>query len=302
MPNTVLEKLWHRTMNPAVQVENDTWNEEVKALYELGISMETTLRYLYFEKPDFEAFQLWISQNKKQTSVIEDNIDNVLSEEELAFWDANGYVIVKEAVSEEDCKATCQAIWDFLGMDPNDKESWYKTHEELRGLMLNFTDHETLNRNRLSPRIRKAYEQLYKSSAIYKTIDKVSFNPPETADFHFKGSDLHWDISLKMPAPFALQGLLYLTDCGPEDGAFHCVPGFHTIIESWLEEVRPHEDPRIKALETLKPIPITANAGDFIIWQNTLPHCASPNHGISPRMVQYLTYLPATYKGAEEWL
>jgi hypothetical protein len=208
MPNTILEKLWRRTMNSGIQVANDNWNEEVKALYELGIGMEATLRYLYFEKPDFEAFKLWINQKKKVLSeALEQDIENILSEEDLAFWDANGYVIVKEAISEEDCKATCQAIWDFLGMDLNDKESWYKTHEELRGLMLNFTDHETLNRNRLSPRIRKAYEQLYKSSAIYKTIDKVSFNPPETEDFHFKGSDLHWDIRLKNARPFCAAGI-----------------------------------------------------------------------------------------------
>lgn len=303
MPNPILEKLWQRTINPGILQDSETWNMEIETLYNLGIGMEDTLQYLYFEKPDLETFRLWIDQKKKNTiDTKEKYMPNVLSDEDLTFWEENGYIIVKEAISQEDCKATQEAIWDFLGMDRDDEQSWYKRHEQQKGLMLNFTDHETLNKNRLSPRIRKAYEQLYQSTDIYKTIDKVSFNPPETESFRFLGSALHWDTSLKTPIPFALQGLLYLTGCGAQDGAFHCVPGFHTTLDTWLGQLGPDENPREKALATLTPIPICANAGDFIIWQNTLPHCASPNHGTSPRMVQYLTYLPNDYKAAEEWL
>lgn len=302
MPHSILEKLWQRTQNNGLKQESDTWNKEIETLYNLGISMETTLQYLYFDKPDFHTFLLWIDGKKKDTTAITITIDDVLSEEDLAFWEANGYVVLKQAISQEDCKATQQAIWDFLGMNPANAASWYNVHEQQKGMMLNFTDHESLNRNRLSLRIRKAYEQLYQSEAIYKTIDKVSFNPPVTESYRFMGSPLHWDISLKIPAPLALQGLLYLTDCGPEDGAFHCVPGFHNKIESWLEEIEPNENPRQKALETLQPVPITANAGDFIIWNTTLPHCASPNHGAAPRMVQYIAYLPNDYKSPEQWI
>lgn len=303
MPHTILKKLWQRSVNTGGQHDNSTWNEEIETLYRLGISMEDTLQFLHFERPDLDTFQHWINQKKKDTALItHPDIENVLSPEDLAFWQKNGYIIVKNAITQEDCKATQRAIWDFLGMEPENKQSWYNNHEKQRGLMLNFSDHETLNKNRFSPRIRKAYEQLYQSTEIYKTIDKVSFNPPETDSFHFMGSALHWDISLKMPAPFSLQGLLYLTDCGPEDGAFHCVPGFHNTIESWLQQLDPNENPREKALATLRPVSITANAADFIIWDSRLPHCASPNHGSSPRMVQYLTYLPNSYKAAEEWI
>jgi ectoine hydroxylase-related dioxygenase (phytanoyl-CoA dioxygenase family) len=116
------------------------------------------------------------------------------------------------------------------------------------------------------------------------------------------GSKLHWDVSLKPPIPFELQGLLYLTDCGLDDGAFHCVPGFHHKIETWLHDLEEGENPREKALKTLQPIPILGNAGDFIIWQKALPHCATPNYGQSPRMVQYLTYLPNDYNPSAEWI
>lgn len=306
MPWTILEKLWKRSVDGSnVVTENDTknWDNEIKTLYQLGISMEDTLQFLYFEKPDFENFKDWISKRqKKENTESEDLTDNVLSEEDLQFWDKNGYVIVKNVISKKECQETEKAIWDFLQMNPDQKETWYNSHEDQKGLMLNFSDHATLNKNRFSPKIKKAYEQLYNTNQIYKTIDKVSFNPPETENFTFLGSSLHWDTSLIQPIPLALQGLLYLTDCTIEDGAFHCVPGFHNEINNWLDNLSPDENPRTKALETLKAEAITGNAGDFIIWDNRLPHCATANRGKKPRIVQYLTYLTNDYKAADEWL
>ncbi|WP_294961245.1 phytanoyl-CoA dioxygenase family protein [uncultured Flavobacterium sp.] len=304
MPWNTLEHLWKRTVDPENNNPDQTnWNNEIRTLYQLGIGMEDALLFLYSEKPDFESFKTWIGNRKRDVfSEVEDLAENVLSEEDLEFWNLNGYVVVKNAISAEDCENTQKAIWEYLKMDPNEKESWYKRHEDQKGLMLNFSDHETLNRNRFSPRIKKAYEQLYNTTKIYKTIDKVSFNPPETESFKFLGSPLHWDMSLKRPFAFRLQGLLYLTDCGPNDGAFHCVPGFHNQIDQWLDALQPLENPREKALQTLQPKPIEGQAGDFIIWNQTLPHCAAPNKGEKPRMVQYLTYLPDDYNAAGEWI
>ena len=306
MPHTVLENLWRRLLSPARYTarQDSSWNEEIEMLYRLGINMEDTFRYVYSQKPDLINFQQWIELNRKDSGEIEQQLitGEVLSQDDLAFYHTNGYIIVRNAVSKADCEATCNAVWDFLGKNPSDKSSWYNVHEEQRGLMVSFYDHETLNKNRFSPKIKKAYQQLYNTTELYRTIDKVSFSPPETETFSFMGSSLHWDVSLQLPIPFALQGLLYLTDCGPDDGAFNCVPGFHNIIDNWLGDIQPNENPREKALKTLQPLPVTANAGDFIIWNNKLPHCATPNKGLMPRMVQYLTYLPEGYKAASEFL
>jgi ectoine hydroxylase-related dioxygenase (phytanoyl-CoA dioxygenase family) len=303
---TILETFWKRIIHPSsilTATDNQSWDREIKTLYQLGISMEDTLQFLYIEKPDFETFKNWvIKRQRKEEMEFEDLKSDVLSQEDLEFWNKNGYIIVKEAISKKDCEDTQQAIWDYLKMDPDNKQTWYTRHENQKGLMLNFSDHETLNKNRFSPRIRKAYEQLYNTNKIYKTIDKVSFNPPETTGFNFLGSPLHWDTSLSQPITFGLQGLLYLTDCGPDDGAFHCVPGFHNEITLWLNSLEPGEDPREKVIKTLHPKPVIGNAGDFIIWNNTLPHCATPNKGKVPRMVQYLTYLPEDYNASGEWL
>jgi len=60
-------------------------------------------------------------------------------------------------------------------------------------------------------------------------------------------------------------------------------------------------DPRESALRLLKAAPVAADAGDFVIWHQALPHCATPNYGKFPRMVQYLTYLPEADEARRDW-
>jgi len=95
--------------------------------------------------------------------------------------------------------------------------------------------------------------------------------------------------------------LLYLGDCGASDGAFHCVPGFHQRLPGWLASVPAGVHPRDWAPRDLSPVPIPGEAGDLILWHQALPHCATPNRGASPRMVQYLTYLPQPTDDPRPW-
>ena len=298
-----LEQFWKRTVRPdKALTENTSWNQEMETLYALGIGMEETLRYLYNNQPPFEEFTAWLTINRKDLKLPDtSSMPEVLLKEDLDFWDENGYVVIKNAIPREDAVVTQKAIWEFLGMDETNPQTWYKTHEEQKGLMLTFTQHPCLSKNRESLRIKKAYEQLYNSLDIYQRIDKVSFNPPVTSNYSFKGDKLHWDVSLKQPIQYGLQGLLYLTDCGVNDGAFNCVPGFHKKIEEWVNQLPPGTNPR-GITQALTPVAVPGNAGDFVVWHQALPHCATPNQGTYPRMVQYLTYLPKGYKDETEWV
>ena len=222
----------------------------------------------------------------------EEFIEDVLSDNDINFFKENGYIIIPNLLSDKQCEEARKAILEFIGAHINDTTSWYQDHEEMRGLMLMLYHHPSLEIIRNSTLIRRAFEQLYASKKIHNVIDKVSFNPPETSTFKFKGSPLHWDVSLTPPIPFKLQGLLYLNDVSEDGGAFCCVPGFHNKLENWLKELPPNSNPGDEAINQLKPIPIAGNAGDFIIWHQALPHCASPNRSKTPRFVQYHTYDP----------
>ncbi|MNE39994.1 Phytanoyl-CoA dioxygenase (PhyH) [compost metagenome] len=112
---------------------------------------------------------------------------------------------------------------------------------------------------------------------------------------------MHWDVSLDLPIPFGLQGLLYLSDTQANQGAFTLVPGFHNRIDSWINSLPAGSNPRNQDLHQLGSMPVVANAGDFIIWHQALPHGSSPNTSNRPRLVQYINYSPIDAEIKMEW-
>lgn len=304
--DAALEALRQHSVGMGGPASGPDWQRQVRALYRRGISIETALQFLYRQRPNRQVFETWLLESGRPQPAVPDAAacieDGALSAAQRAFWDRHGYLVLPGVVPRAQCEAACQAIWDFLGASADDPGSWYREHPGKRGMMLDFYDHPALAANRAAPLVRRACEQLYRSTAIYPSIDKVSFNPPEDGGSRFQGSPLHWDASLSLPMPFRLQGLLYLGDCGPLDGAFHCVPGFHARLPDWLARVPAGVHPRDWALRDLEPVPVPGQAGDVILWHQALPHCATPNRGTLPRMVQYLTYLPDTIDHQAQWI
>ena len=308
-----------------IEQTEENWRFDNLILNGLGLPLEETMRYLMQSAPSFTAFESWVlAKNngqidplqidrlnsifsnqpypeslKKNLREIEDEED-VLTAEDLAFWEEHGYVILRAAVSKEQAQATEQAVWEVLGMDPGNPASWYEKPIG-KGIMMDFYHHPTLLKNRQSKRIQKAFAQLWQTADLWKTTDRTSFNPPETATYHFQGPHLHWDMSLEPPFHFGTQGLLYLCDTPAEQGAFCCVPGFHRQLEDWLAALPAGTDPRRVNLDALA-VPIAAKAGDFVIWHHALPHGSSPNHGTYPRIVQYLNMYPVEFKENMAWL
>jgi len=306
------------------QTERD-WRFDNLLLSGLGLPLEETMQYLMNSAPSFPEFERWVlakhdgqldplqverlnsifsgqpySEYLRQSLREIEEMGDVLTAEDLAFWDEHGYVIVRAAVSKEQARATENAVWEALGMSPENPDTWYQKAVG-KGIMMEFYHHPTLRANRQSKRIQKAFAQLWQTADLWKTTDRTSFNPPETAGYQFQGPHLHWDMSLEPPLRFGTQGLLYLCDTPAEQGAFCCVPGFHRKLESWLAGLPPGTDPRGVNLGALA-VPIAAEAGDFVIWHHALPHGSSPNHGTYPRIVQYLNMYPVDFKENMAWL
>lgn len=170
-----------------------------------------------------------------------------------------------------------------------------------QGIMVQLFQHPALEKNRQSKKIRNAYEQLWNRKDLWMNTDRVSFNPPENERWQFPGPRLHWDVSLELPIPFGLQGLLYLSDTQESQGAFTLVPGFHNKIDAWINSLPAGANPRTQDLYQLGIKPIAANAGDFIIWHQALPHGSSPNKAAAPRIVQYINYMPIDAAAQKKW-
>ncbi len=65
-----------------------------------------------------------------------------LSPGDLRFWEENGYVVVREVVPIENCRAAEKAVWEFAGMDPDDPETWYP--DPPVGIMKEIYQHQAL--------------------------------------------------------------------------------------------------------------------------------------------------------------
>ncbi|HJU46058.1 MAG TPA: phytanoyl-CoA dioxygenase family protein [Chitinophagaceae bacterium] len=321
-----LKRYWQKSMllrngQLAQDTYTDEWSIDNTLLNVLGLGLEQTLTHLYQTAPSFEAFENWILDInngqlaedkigqfnrlvKGEAPVTTDHIDDTapaLSEDDLAFWETNGYVIVRNAVPKEDCEEAVKVICDHIDIDRDDPSTWYNPHAARQGIMVQLFQHSILEKNRNSQKIRNAFEQLWGRKDIWLNTDRVGFNPPETATWKYPGDKIHWDVSLQLPIPFGTQGILYLAGTQENQGAFSLVPGFQHKIEEWINALPPGADPRQEDMYALGVKPIAANAGDFIIWHHALPHGSSPNTATLPRYVQYINYKPADMVHRKTW-
>lgn len=314
-----LEEIWNyyfalrQNNTPEQQVE---WKYINGVFNVLGIGLEPTIQYLMSSCTSFQEFEEWIEKNGRVSKEIIKDFnsqvlkgqteeftiqDPVFGDGDLDKWQRDGYVILKDAISKEDCLETVEFICENIGVDLSNRATWYDAHPLKQGIMIQLFNSTILNKNRLSKRIRIAFEQLWGKQNLIVSTDRVSFNPPETDEYHFPGPNLHWDVSLKKPIPFGVQGLLYLTDTTEDQGAFTVIPGFHQIIDTWLDQI--DTNPReINLLDSFEEKPISGQAGDLIIWNQCLPHGSRPNHSKNPRIVQYITHQPLDLTYQTDWI
>lgn len=323
-----LKRFWSRTMAARQGRFEATSHHErhldYLVIHASGLGLEQTMGYLGREAPTFAEFERWIEAttggveparvNRINAAVVDadppaetkhwfaaiEASEPVLSADDLAFWNAQGYVVLHDAVPPADRDAAAAAVWRHLDADPDDAETWYRHRQQ--GIMVQYFQHSAFEANRRSVRIHKAFAQLWRTADLWTTTDRVGFNAPERPGWKFPGPDLHWDVSVKMPIPFGTQGILYLTDTPPEQGAFTLVPGFHRWGEDWLKSLPPGADPRAVGLHSLGSQPIGGRAGDLVIWHQALPHGSRPNRGVRPRLVQYINMFPARIEVQDEWV
>lgn len=226
---------------------------------------------------------------------------SVLNEDDLAHFRERGYVVVPDAVPPENCQAVIDAIFTFLGMNPNDPDDWYRA-PLAGGGMVEMYQHQALWDNRQAPRIYEAMSDLFGTEKLWVSIDRANLKPPARPDrpaYDHKGFT-HWDMDTNNLSEvgmgerrFGVQGVLYLSDTTAEMGGFTCVPGFQNDLEEWIKKQPEGRNPRAPDLFRLPagrvPVPIPGKQGDFLIWDKRLAHGNGHNLSDKPRLAQYIT-------------
>ena len=313
-----LRTFWEGMLDPA-KSSGRRWDLDNTLLCGLRLNVLETSRFLHEQRPSLEEFEGWIlERNEGAIDAValerlrkalngdvvgpEESLAGVegLSAADLAHWDEHGYVVLKAAVSKESAEAAELAIYEYLGMDREDTESWYK--ETLgHSIWVSMLRHPAFWANRRSARVVKAFAQLWRREDLWVSVDQGGLNPPEREGWPFPGPRLHWDTTLAEPHHLDVQGILYLADVDEEQGAFSCVPGFHKRLKAWLDGLPEGVEPRVEALRTLTMKPIGAKRGDMVLWHASLPHGSSPNRGTRPRVAQYIAMRPSRWAYNAEW-
>jgi hypothetical protein len=222
----------------------------------------------------------------------------VFSKQDLDFFHDDGYVVLHDAVPPENLRAVVDAVFDFLGMNPNDPDDWYRQPHRTNG-MVEIYQHQALWDNRQYPRLHQAFSEIYDTPALWVSEDRACMKPPMHPDhpeYDHKGFT-HWDVDTsKLPLPFRVQGVLALTDTSENMGGFQCVPGFHRDLDKWIAEQPADRNPSVPDLDALpagmKVTPIPMKAGDLLIWDTLLAHGNGHNVSDKPRLAQYITMYP----------
>ncbi len=225
---------------------------------------------------------------------------HVLTQEEMTFWHKNGYVIVRDAVPPQKLDATIDLIWDFMEMDRDNPETWYRQRDGddskpmlKESGMAELYQHQALWDNRQHPRVYGAFADIWETDKLWVSIDRVNLNPPARADWDFQGF-VHWDIDTSLvPLPKRVQGVLSLVDVPADAGGLQVVPGFHRRFEEWVATQPADRDPRIPDMTGLELQSLAMKAGDLVIWHSLLPHGTGRNNSTRPRLAQYITMFPA---------
>ncbi len=283
----------------------------------LDIPISQSIEYLLTKQPTFEEFEEWILlrhdgdicsnrielineavfdfiKNGQQKYPLEIQMDDpIFTLEEMKFWDKNGYIVLKNAVDEEDCKELELAIWNHLSLSPDKPQEWKNTKD---GFWLKDFKHPILDKNKSAKKIKRAFTQLWGTDKLITATDRISFNPPLDKNTLFGPSTIHWDISLARPIPLDIFGLLCLNDIKKEQGAFQCIAGFHNELDSWLENLGENINPRKEILSEKYQkdiLKIEAKKGDFIMCNGATPHSSSINTSDYPRFIHYIDMYPA---------
>jgi hypothetical protein len=238
----------------------------------------------------------------------------VLSESDYAFWQAYGYVIVKEAIPRAAAKRLLDFLLDFQGLDPGRPDTWY-TERDFRSdldrelYIYGFAEayhHQFLWDSRQSQRVYDAFVDVWDCEELWVSLDRLNLNPPNIKNRDRaliapteRGFDirLHWDIDTTLGVlPQRVQGIIALTGTQPESGGFQCAPRLFREFDRWKLTQPADRDPvrpRIDRTE-FPVIQPELEAGDLLMWNGLLAHGVAPNTSENDiRAVQYLAMMPA---------
>jgi hypothetical protein len=228
----------------------------------------------------------------------------VLSDADFRHWQKRGYVIVRNAVPQDNVERLKALLWAFEEKDPNDRSTWdvtqrrdYALKEINNAGMVEIYNHQLLWDNRMARRVYDAFVDIWDIEDLWVAIDRANLNTPNKGKRASPGF-IHWDADTSLePKPISVQGVLSLVhQDGGEIGGFQCVPYLFEHFDEWVKRQPADRDPHHPDMNGLedKIEKLELFPGDLMIFNSLLAHGVAPNTSDDKvRMAQYISMFPA---------
>ncbi|RAJ88034.1 phytanoyl-CoA dioxygenase PhyH [Chitinophaga dinghuensis] len=234
-----------------------------------------------------QKYQQWLTSENSESSL---PTTFSLTAEQQACWQTQGYLRIGGLVPDQLCDEVVAVIRNSMGIDLQNQDTWYPENPDWHGLMLQQYQDPAIAAIRNHPLLKALFAELYGTHQLIANTEKVSYNPPETDSWKFRHEHLHWDIDPEQPLSLNIQGLIYLEDVPENRGPLKVIPGFQHQYEDYISTFADFTAARQAIKVQPGAVKIPGRKGDVILWQHTLPHCATANRDILPRFVQYVSF------------
>ncbi len=202
-----------------------------------------------------------------------------------------GYLLVTNLVPEPLCAAVRATICQHLRFREHEPATW--PVRPGHGV-INIFHPQSLWDVRQHPAVHEAFAALHGTDALWVGTDRVSFKVRDEEHAEPGPAEpIHWDGDPRRYRTRSLQGLLYLTDTSPDQGAFCCVPEIYREIDRFLADHPEAAETRRPAVGPRRIETVAGPAGSMVIWDRRLPHSSTFNLTPNPRWVQYVAMDPA---------
>lgn len=191
--------------------------------------------------------------------------------------DEQGYTVVRGAVGEALLAPLRALARDEAGLDLDDPATWPDALPAAPTW-----GHQAQWDIRQHPPIHAAFAAAYGQDELWVSQDALGVHVPG-----MRGLPIHWDIDPRDEMRNRmLQGVLYVTDVGPGQAPFTCVPE--------LFRDPPSDPPETWGIDVggAAVVDVLGSAGDLIIFDGRLPHGRAVNTSDRPRIAQYVTMWP----------
>ncbi len=230
----------------------------------------------------------------------------MLSQEILAQYDRDGYVMVSGLIPEATIASAETAMWSVLGMDRNDPASWSPLPDEPEGMMTAVSqgviEHFGLQDSALlacctpafydvqSQLARRNPEAFHCRKPQPEAVWTRSVFPVSGIWNHLGGhaDGVHRPFAV-FPGSFRVSSLTYLDTGVAQGGGTAVWPGSHRR----LRETAAQDPDRYRMLPDLKnpqqkfdlgePVELTPSRGDVLFFHYLLVHAGSLNTSNKPR-------------------